>query len=236
MSASEEAAICRQGAWVGTLEDVVARGVYQLGLAPGWCSPKQEDEPLPLPRQGFYDGISKCLPPLARMAECLVCADAEAGVEQEHSLPCPTGEVAALRHRCSRLCLYLLEDIPERRRKGNAVLNGETKPVCLSVAMIGVLPQDDHLHLVERCLVKGIEDEPCRRKALHGAVLLAHEVGQQAEVWLLKLGGELGLPTLLHADVFHKREKRPSPLPLHKGGEYIVLKGVWEELVFLNLF
>ena len=206
MSASEEAAVCRQGAWVGTLEDVVARGVYQFGLAPCRCSPKQEDESFPIPRQGFYDGIGEGFPPSARMAERLVGTDAEAGVEQEHSLPCPTGEVATLWYGSARFRLYLLKDVPERWRKWYAVLNGEAKSVCLPVAMVGVLPQNDHLNVVERCLVEGIEDEPCRRKALHGAVLLADEVGQLPEVWLLKLGGEPGFPTLLHADVFHNRK------------------------------
>ena len=110
----------------------------------------------------------------------------------------------------TRFRLYLLKDVPERWRKWYAVLNGEAKSVCLPVAMVGVLPQDDHLNVVERCLVEGVEDEPCRRKALHGAILLADEVGQLPEVWLLKLGGEPGFPTLLHADVFHKHErKRP---------------------------
>ena len=197
MSASEEASVCRQGAWVSTLEDMVAGGIYELCLASGRCSPKQEDEPFPIPRQGFYDGIGEGFPPSARMAEGLVCTDAEAGVEQEHSLPCPTGEVATLWYGSARLRLYLLKDIPERRRKGNAVLNGEAKSVCLPVAMVRVLPQDDHLNVVERRLVEGIEDEPCRRKALHGAILLADEVSQLPEVWLLKLGGELEIPALL---------------------------------------
>ena len=175
-------------------------------LASGRGSPKQEDEPFPLPRQGFYDGIGEGFPPSARMAECLVGTDAEAGVEQEHSLPCPTGEVATLWYGSTRFRLYLLKDVPERWRKWYAVLNREAKSVCLPVAMVGVLPQDDHLNVVERCLVEGIEDEPCRRKALHGAILLADEVGQLPEVWLLKLGGEPGFPTLLHADVFHNRK------------------------------
>ncbi len=229
MSASEEAAVCRQGAWVRTLEDVVARGVYELCLASGRCSPKQEDEPFPIPRQGFYNGIGERFPPSARMAECLVSTDAEACVEQEHSLTCPTGEVATLWYGSTRFCLYLLEDVPERWRKWYAVLNGEAKSVCLPVAMVGVLPQDDHLNVVERCLVEGIEDEPCRREALHGAILLADEVGQLPEVWLLKLGGEPGFPTLLHADVFHKHERKrplkptdPPPTPPQGRGVYSI--------------
>ena len=188
-------------------------------LASGRCSPKQEDEPFPFPRQGADDGIGEGFPPSARMAERLVGTDAEAGVEQEHSLMSPTGEVATLWYWSTRFRLYLLKDVPERWRKWYAVQNGEAKSVCLPVAMVGVLPQDDHLNVVERRLVEGIEDEPCRREALHGAILLADEVGQLPEVWLLKLGGEPGFPTLLHADVFHNRKTENGKLRVSESNQ-----------------
>ena len=78
--------------------------------------------------------------------------------------------------------------------------------MCLSVAMIGILTKYHHLHIVEGCLVKGIEDEPSRREALCALVFLTYELCQLLEVWLLKLRGELGLPTLLHAYFLHKRK------------------------------
>ena len=86
--------------------------------------------------------------------------------------------------------------------------------MCLSVAMIGILTKYHHLHIVEGCLVKGIEDEPSGREALCALVFLAYELCQLLEVWLLKLGGELGFPTLLHSYILHNTRQQT----LHKGG------------------
>jgi len=70
--------------------------------------------------------------------------------------------------------------------------------------MIGILPDDDHLHLIEGTEIEGIEDEFARRIAHRMHVLRAHRLRQLCEIRLLELGAEISLPTLLNLYA-HKR-------------------------------
>ena len=62
------------------------------------------------------------------------------------------------RPRNTQVTMQFGENVLERRRRWNTDRNGKAQPVGLSWAMIGVLPQDHHLHLVERCQLKSPED------------------------------------------------------------------------------
>ena len=137
------------------------------------------------------------------MAESLMLPDCEAGVEQEDALLCPTSQVAALWDGCSRLGLYLLEDVLERRRELYAVVHAEAESVRLSGAVIGVLTEDDDTNQVEWRRIEGVEDEPTGRVASTRRVLLPHELRQLLEVRLAELFGKLLLPTLFNANVHY---------------------------------
>ena len=113
MSASEEASVCRQGAGVSTLEYEVLGGINELCLATCWGAPKQEDQFFSILGEGLYDGISESFPSLTRMAECLMCSDAEACVKKKDSLTSPACEVATLWYGRTCFGLYLLKDVSE---------------------------------------------------------------------------------------------------------------------------
>ena len=57
------------------------------------------------------------------------------------------------------------------------MFTGEAESLCLSLLMVRILPNDDHLHLVEGTEVEGIEDEVARRIACGGAIFVAHKTG-----------------------------------------------------------
>ena len=131
----------------------------------------------------------------------------ERGVEQQHALAGPPREVAVLRHGHAKVIANLAEDVLQRRGEGHAGLHGEAQPMGLSRLMVGVLADDDHLHLVEGTEVEGIEDETGRRVAAHGLVLLTHGLGQLCEIGLLKLALQLSLPRLFYLYIHYFNNK-----------------------------
>jgi len=194
MSVAHEASHGTQGAGVCALQDKVSERVDESSLSACWSAPKHEDEVVATPVQGGDGGIREGFPALAAVAESLMFANRETRVEQEHPLLRPSSQVAALWNGCSRLSLYLLEYILERWRERYAVVHAEAKSVCLSWAVIRVLPEDDHTNFIERCRIESVEDEPSRRIASARSIFLSHELRQRLEVRLVKLLLQLCLP------------------------------------------
>lgn len=90
---------------------------------------------------------------------CLVCTHGERGVEQQNPLVCPACEVALCgRYGSAKVAIDLFDDIHQRWGHFYALWHRETQSVGLSGFMVRVLPQDDHLHLVERSVVEGSKD------------------------------------------------------------------------------
>ena len=113
---------------------------------------------------------------MALVAPRLVLPYGEGGVQQQNPLLCPSREIAGHRNRSTKVLLYLLEDILKRRGKCHTVAHRETEPMCLPWAMIGVLTDDHHLHLVERTEVEGIENQSPRRITCGCLVFLTHKI------------------------------------------------------------
>ena len=124
--------------------------------------------------------------------------DGQRGVEQQDTLFRPPRQVSRHRHGRPQVISNLLEDVLQRRREGDAFLNREAQPMSLSGLMIGILANDDHLHLVERTEVEGVEDEAGRRVARRLLVLLSDGGRQLLEVRLLELRLQLRLPCGFH--------------------------------------
>ena len=142
---------------------------------------------LPFTREQADDAVRECLPAVARMAEGLVGPHAQACVQQEHALPCPAGQVPALRNGRTRLGLYLLEYVAQRGWKLHPLVHREAEAVRLSWTVIGVLSQDDYTHLLKRCLVEGIEDERPGRIAHPCGIFLPHKLHELGKVGLPEL-------------------------------------------------
>ena len=128
----------------------------------------------------------------------LMCSNGQGGVEQQYALFCPTCQIPTQRNGCSKVVLYLLEDVLQRRRKHHPVVHRETQAVGLSWFMIRILSDNHHLHLVERTEIEGIEDQSARWVTGGGIVLLSYPLGQLREIRLLKLLLQMPLPRFLY--------------------------------------
>ena len=160
------------------LEHEVPFRVDDRPLALRIGAPKHKDHVVLLVGDLLDHTIGELLPPFVLVRTRLPFPHAQRGIEQEDALVGPSGKVAGLRERDMKVPLNLLEDIDERRRKLHPVIHGETEPVRLSVPMVRVLTDDDHLHLVERALVESVENQRSRRITRRALVLLPHETRQ----------------------------------------------------------
>ena len=131
-------------------------------------------------------GIGKLLPSMALVAPRLVLPYGECGVQQQNPLLCPSREIAGHRNRSTKVLLYLLEDILKRRGKCHTVAHRETEPMCLPWAMIGILTDDHHLHLVDGTEIESIEYQTARGIACGGLILLAYKIRKRDEIRLSK--------------------------------------------------
>ena len=196
VAAAEEAAVGRQGRGVWGGEDEVLAGVDEGFLGDGIAAPEQEDESVATGGEFADGGIGELLPAVALVRACLVGADGEGGVEQQHPLVGPSGEVARSEgDGGAEVAVDLLDDVDQRRRHGDAVGDGEAEAHGLPGFVVGVLPEDDDLHLVERRVVEGVEYLAARRIA---GVLLPfgdEELLELGEVGRLKLRLQHGIPT-----------------------------------------
>jgi hypothetical protein len=57
-------------------------------------------------------------------------------------------------HVDAQVIMEFPEDVQQRRRGGDPLRYRETEPVSLSPAVVGILSQDDYLHIFKRCPVK----------------------------------------------------------------------------------
>ena len=166
-------------------------------------APQHEHEMLPVLAEQADDLVGEGLPPVSAMAEGLVGTHGEAGVEQEHALAGPAAQIAALGDGRAGLGLYLQEDVAQRGRKIHPVIHAEAEAVGLARSVVGVLAQDDHLDLVGRCAVEGVEDEVSRRVACPGRVLRMNKADELAKVGLGKLVAQHRFPGRLDIHICH---------------------------------
>lgn len=125
---AEETAVSRQRRRVCRAQYEVARLVYQLRLALRIAAPKYEHEVVLVGRQHADNGVGELLPAVALVASGGMGAHSQCGVKQQNALFCPPDEASAGRHGCAEVCLYLLEYVDKRRRKGTPSFTEKHKP------------------------------------------------------------------------------------------------------------
>ena len=69
-------------------------------------------------------------------------------VQKKHPLLCPFLQIAVIGDIASAVIMELLINIHQRRRSLHSSLHGKTKPMSLSVIMIGILTQNHYLHFI----------------------------------------------------------------------------------------
>ena len=130
--------------------------------------------------------IGEFFPSLTLMRTGLMGTYRQCGIEQQHTLLRPTGQVPALRHRCPQIRLYFLEYILQGRRKGDSVIDGKTQTMRLPWPVIRVLSDNNHLRFVIRTEVESIKNQLSRRITSRRTILLTNEFRQLHEIRLLK--------------------------------------------------
>ena len=86
---------------------------------------------------------------------------------------------------------------------------GKTEPMCLIHIMIGILPQNNHLHLAQRGKMKCIKNIFRRRIDHIRGILLFHKLEQLRIIWLPELIADFLQPVILyHSHSFISRLPR----------------------------
>lgn len=148
MPAAKEASVHRQGGGVGRLQDVVPLPVDGAALPLSVGAPEQEDEATGVVVQPGHDRVGELLPAPVLMGSGLVGADGEHGVEQQHALLGPPGEIAMARmNEAFYVCGQLFVNVFQTGWRRDRSLDAEAEPVRLTGSMIWILSQDDNFHV-----------------------------------------------------------------------------------------
>ena len=181
------ATISTQWRWVYALKHQVVLLVNHIRLRAGIAAPQHIHQVLAVLCQCLYSGIGKLLPSQRRVTVGLMSANGKRCIKQQYALLGPTGKIARCGDRRTKVGLNLLEDILQRGRKLDTVLNRETQSVGLSWLMIGVLTDNHHFHLVERTQVKGIEYQFAWGIARVLLILGSNRIGEPDKIILVEL-------------------------------------------------
>ena len=165
-------------------------------------APEQKHQPLTLTIQMFDGLVGKLLPTLLLVGGSLAGFHGKHRIEQQNALLCPMGQVAMGRYLDSQIPMDFLVDIDQRRRGFDPTLHGKTQAMGLVRAVVRILPQDHHLHLVEGGQVEGVEDIRARREhGFSGPLFARQESPQPGHVILFELSGQMLLPAGLQLHV-----------------------------------
>ena len=136
-----------------TLQNAMFPLVYLGNPLPRRLSPSQKyHAPRPHFHHRINDFLRELLPPVIRMAICLVRAHRETGVEKEDSAVCPWGEEAAVLGRRGESRVVVFEgyvNVFQGGWRGDGGANGEAETVGLVEVVVGVLADDDDFDGVE---------------------------------------------------------------------------------------
>lgn len=218
-AAAEETAACGERARVRRLDDVVCRVRDHRLLAARRRAPENKDHRLLARIEQADDLVRKDFPSLPAMRVRLMLAHREDRVEEQHALVRPRLQAAIVRDPAAEIVVQLLEDVLQARRCRHTGLHGERKAMCLSWAMIRILPEDDDLRIFIARVMQGIEDIIHPRIDALRAVLVDEELTQLAVVRLLQFAGQAVSPIIM--ENFHEI---PS-FPISDSSDYIPLAG-----------
>ena len=130
-----------------------------------------------------------------------VSLNGQDGVEQQHTLVGPAAEVTVVGNRQAEFGLYFPVNILQGGRDLYPGPHREAQAVRLAYAVIGVLPQDDHLHPIERGVLEGVENFVTRREhPLAGAFLRLQKSAQLGHIGLFEFRAKVCQPTWLEAN------------------------------------
>eukprot|EP00982_Pelagococcus_subviridis_P002747 21121-Pelagococcus_subviridis.AAC.16 len=150
--------------------------------------PQHEHQVRLLLRQRPDRRVREHLPTFLAVRVRLVRANRQRRVEHQHALRRPLVQVPVRRFLAPQVVPELFVNITQARRNLDPLRYGEAQPHRLTVVVVRVLPEDDHLHVRRRARVEGSEHVLRRREHLSAGAPLALQEGLQVpEVLLLEL-------------------------------------------------
>ena len=170
------------------------RFVDQRALADGVIPPEDEDQTGTFFAQGGDDRIGEFLPVKFAVAARRVRPDGQNAVEQQHPRLRPGVERTGVRNGTAEIGGELLEDVAQTRRELHPFGHREGEPFGLPLLMVGILPDQHHLHRIGRSERKGVEHLPRRGKHLTGTAFLLQLLQNPVELVLVEAFAEKRTP------------------------------------------
>ena len=154
----QKSSVRRQRRWMWALNYTMPCQIDQLLFLLRGLAPEHKDNGLSPVTDVANNLIRKPLPPTFAMRVCFVRPNRQHGVQHQHALLRPTRQIAVRRNLAAGIVSEFTIDILQRRRQRHVSLHREAKPVSLPRAVVGILPQQEHLDLVRRRRLQGGED------------------------------------------------------------------------------
>ena len=161
------------------------------------AAPQDEHRRLFARRHRRDAGVGNRVPPAPRMAARIARLDRQRVVEQQHAALCPRGQVARRGRRDTAIIRQFPEDVSQRGRMRHAIGDREAQPHRLPRAMVGVLPQNHDLDLVQRGQLQRAQAAALRRiDRLARSFLGAQKAAQLARLRRGEHRGQRVLPAI----------------------------------------
>ena len=157
MARPKETAIDRKWRRVDSLQNQISRWVNHRPLLLRIATPKHIDNTLLLLGNFSHHSVGKSFPATTSVRGRLVSPHRQHRIEHQHPLLRPAIKVSAHRNRHAQVVGNLLEDIAQRWRKVNPVIDRKTQAIRLTVTVIRILANNHNLQLFKRTLIKGSE-------------------------------------------------------------------------------
>gem|GEM_PF-4330933 len=178
-------------------------------LLPRIRAPKEEHDRRRLFIELRDHAVGEDLPAHPLVAVGLMLADGQHGVQHQHALLRPIGQLAVTRIDEADVIRELFEDVFERRRRLHPALNGKAETVRLAGAVVGILADDHGFAVFERGIAERVEDIVHIRIDHPRAVFVRKERTQLQVIILFEFFGEDRIPVV--ADIDHILSPAAAP-------------------------
>ena len=149
------------------------------------------------------DGIRKLFPTTFLMTGCHMSTNGQRSIQEQDALFCPSGQIARLWNRFAKVCLNLLKNIAQRRRKWHAIVDRKAQAMRLLRLVIRVLSDEHHLYFGQRTEIKSIEDECARGIASSLCILRLYKLNQLFKIGFVELWLEFFKPRCFYLYLSH---------------------------------
>ena len=149
------------------------------------------------------NGIRKVFPAFSLMRIRLVSPDRQHRVQHENSLLCPLLQISVVGDVTPQIIVKLRIDVLERRRNPLPRQHGKRQTVSLIGPVIGILPQDQNLHILQSRQMQRIENIVGRRIDGSGIVFLSDKFIQFFIIRFSELSSDCFHPVILQCCHIH---------------------------------